>query len=112
MKQTIFGFRFLMVRNARRTPARSSPGMSSVTSTVGRLIRLIKLRAYVPKNLVSYMCLRHLSDLRSISLSSNSPALLRRYQNILLFEKGTPRRYDPGCGFMPTNRIFAFLDIL
>src|SRR6185312_6182981 len=58
------------------------------------------------------MCLSVSSRFRSVSASSNKPARLRRYQNILLLEKGTPRRLEPGCGLIPTNRIFAFFESL
>src|ERR1035437_2195789 len=58
------------------------------------------------------MCLSNLSFLRSLSTSSSSPARVSRYQNILLLENGTPRRYEPGCGLMPTKSILAFFETL
>lgn len=34
------------------------------------------------------------------------------FDDEILPKMGTPRRYEPGCGLMPTNNIFAAFDAL
>src|SRR5882724_1874131 len=58
------------------------------------------------------MVLSPRSERKSLSFSLRTPARLSRYQKVSLFEKGTPRRKEPWCGLIPTNRILGLSEVL
>src|SRR5882724_3346654 len=58
------------------------------------------------------MVLSPRSERKSLSFCLRTPARLSRYQKVLLFEKGTPRRKEPWCGLIPTNRILGLSEVL
>src|SRR5574337_226554 len=112
MKQTTLGLYLLIMSRIIFLLMFSSPLYSDNTLGVGLFITLTRPNLYTALNFLLYICLSFSSSLNSGIFSSINPALFSRYQNVLLFEKGTPRSYVPGDGFIPTNRTFMFFENL
>src|SRR5574340_235358 len=112
MKQTTLGLYFFIIFEIFLLPVFSSPLTRDDTLGVGLFIMLTRPNLYTELNFVLYISLSFTSSLKSENSSLINPALFSRYQKVLLFEKGTPRVYVPGDGFIPTNRTRMFFENL